>query len=189
MSKRQNEASALLESMQVDSFGDGIRPGISCYTACMLSSMQSENWGEVLRLNDVMLDEGLSQSTNTFHAVILAAIRLGNHEDVIGVMEKAIRSETPIDKDVYRVCIKELLPDFQSEGDVDKMMLELRQMGERNPQIKADALEVAKYIRIASVAGHQNASLRRERTVQNDRDRLWREALSKTIQLSKTIDS
>ena len=177
-SKRQNEVFALLEAMQSDSFGDGIRPGTSCFAACMLSAIQSESWDEVLRLNDVMLSEGLSQSTNTFHAVILAAIRLGTHDDVVNVMEKAIRFETPLDKDVYRVCTKELIPDLQSEEDLDKFIINLRQMGDGNPQIKADAIEVVKHIRVASAAGRRN-----------DRGMLWREALSKTIQLSKTINS
>ena len=182
-SERQSEANSLLESMREDRIGDGVRPGIACYTACMLSAMQYENWRGVLDLYKMMKEDGLSQSTNTLHAVILSSKELGIHNQVIEAVENAIQSETPIDKSTFNICMHELLPEIHSDGDMDRVIDELRKFVKRYPNFAHDVLDLVKCVRTACIADHQNYSTEGRRK----RDNLWREALSRTFHLSQII--
>ena len=56
---------------------DDVKPGISSFTACMISAMQSEAFEDVLVLSKKMEDCGIRPNVTIFQGVLIANAVLG----------------------------------------------------------------------------------------------------------------
>jgi len=183
---------SLLDSMIAGANNDGIRPGISCFTACMLSAMQSGAFDDVIRLHEKMKEVGVQPDATTFQGLLLANARLGNKEGMLKAMESAIDSQTPLDVSSFLLCAKYLIPGIlQGAGtDIEAIRKFLRKQVEENPQVANEAMELNKSLKDCMREDHRKPSkMKNEVTIQQLRNNLWRAALQDAICLSKVIQT
>lgn len=188
---KHDEVISVLDSMIDGSNNDGIRPGISCFTACALSAIQSGIFEDVIKLSDKMRDAGVHPNSTIFQGTLIANARLGNNEGVMKTVESAIGSETPIDARSFLLCTKYLIPDIFNEGgnDIEKIRSFMRKYAEENPQFEHEAMELHKSIKDCIREDKRKPSkMKNEVMLQRLRSSLWKVALSNAIELSKVLD-
>jgi hypothetical protein len=196
MNKMQDRAFEVLNSMQNGTLGDDIKPGLSSYTASMLAAMHNNDWKQVLHINDLMVESAIQPSSTTFQCVLLANMRQGDIEGSIEAMEESINSNFPIDKDTFRLCTKNLLPNHCGDGDFDVMRKEMRELATStgtststiSPKASEKAMDLNKTLRECLREDERRPSnVKSEIVIQRERERLWRLALHQAIQLSRAM--
>ncbi len=185
----QNQALDVLSSMQDGSLGDSVKPGLSSFTACMLAAMQNNDWKQVLSINDSMIESDIQPSSVTFQSVLMANIQLGNVEGSVDAMEAAVDSNIPIDKNIFRFCTKNLLPNHCGDGNMDLMRKEMRKLAtDPTSSVVEEAMDLNKTIReCLREEERQPSKMKNEIMIQKERERLWRLALKQAIQLSRHL--
>ena len=182
------KAIEILESMRNGSFGDGVRPGLSSFTASILSAMSNHDWNEVLRINDLMIQSGITPTSTTFQGVLLAHIKLGNIKESVEAMEVAVKTKVPIDKVTFQFCAKSLLPDHHGNGDINLMRNNMKNLSSESPSVATEAMNLNKRLRDCLQGEQQRPSKRKNLVViKKEVADLWRCALDNAIQLSKLM--
>lgn len=189
MNKMQVEALDLLHSMQDGSLGDHIKPGLSSFTACIFAAMRNNDWEQVLRINNLMVESDVQPSSTTFQSILMANIRLGDIEGSVEAMEAAIASNLPIDKNMFQLCSKNLLPKHCGDGNLDSMRKEMRKLAtDDTSEVVEEAMDLNKTLReCLRQEGRQASNVKSEIMIQKEKERLWRHALQQTIQLSRKL--
>jgi len=188
--KRHLDALNLLESMLNGSNEDDVKPGISSFTACMMSAMQSEAFEDVLVLNKQMEDFGIRPNATTFQGVLIANARLGNTDELVKTIENAINTKTPVDANSFLLASKHLMPSiFEESGrDIELMRLSLRKQVEMNPEVADEAMTLNRTLTDCLREDQRKPSrMKSEVAIQRLRNNLWREALKDVIGLSKVL--
>ena len=119
MNKMQNEAIEMLNSLHNGSFGDGIKPALPSFTAGIFAAIQKQDWKQVLRIHDMMIESSVKPSCTTLQCVLLAHMQEGETERSLKTIEQAIDSNMVIDKDTFTMCTKNILPDNNGDGDIN----------------------------------------------------------------------
>ena len=122
--RKRTEAASVLDAMLSDEYDDGIKPGASCFAACMLSAMQERDWERVLDLDRKMIDAGLPPDPVSFHGVILASCRLKRSVRAAEAIEAAVDAELPMNREEFDLCAGLLLPTISDDaGDLSLLHL------------------------------------------------------------------
>lgn len=188
MNKMQDKAIEMLDSMRTGSFGDDVRPALPSFTAGMLAAMCKQDWNKVLSINEMMMESGTIQSNTTLQCVLLANMQNGNTEALLQAMENAINSEMVIDVDTFLFCAKILLPNNNGDGGVDSIRNEMRKLANNSPDVAETAMSLNKTLRECYRQDQRRPSnMSSKVAIQQERDQLWRDALTQTIQLSKIL--
>jgi len=213
---QHDKALTILESMMTNANGDGIQPKSSSFTACMLSAMEKGAWHEVLRLNNTMIQSGISPNATSLQGVVIACSHMmGEGEgtadaDALHAMESAIESETPIDRNSFLTCARFLTKGvFEDDDDsnddvVERARQNLRRMADNRTDVDDDdhhyrlssssvvkerIFALSRSLRLASVEDARRPSKMKNSVIlQSERDRLWRGALVDTIRLARVLD-
>jgi len=192
VNKRHDEAMSILDTMLESSNDDGIQPGISSFTACMLGAMQSEAFEDVIRLNDKMKKVGVQPNTTTFQGILLANARLGKKSDVVKEIESVLSSQTPMDARSFLLCAKYLIPSILKDGggDIELIRIFLRKQVEENPHIKHEAMELNKSLKDCLREDQRKPSKMKNKVlIKRERNKLWRVALNDAIGLSRVLET
>ena len=168
INQKHEEAMDILVTMKKNN----IQPSnASCYQACMVSAMRSKQWKDVLTLFEEMKEDSIPFTSSSLYGLLLASYKQGGIDEVVRSIEnndilndrnKSNRLTVPIDKNIFRLCMKLFLPQIVNstkdhmENDedyqVDAMRKALRKWGEDNLDLKSDALDLLRNIRMAQLA-------------------------------------
>ena len=182
----------VLESMLNGSNEDGIRPGISCFTSCMLSAMQSEAYAEVLELGEKMKEVGVQSNATTLQGILLANGRLGNKTGISSAISNALELDTPIDINSFLLSAKYLIPSVVGNRgtDIEAMRSYLRKKVEDDPHIANEAMELNRSLKdCLREESRKPSKMKNEFMIQQLKNKYWRIAMKDALQLSEILQS
>jgi hypothetical protein len=189
---RQDEAISILDYMLEGSNEDGVLPGTSSFTVCILGAIQSKDFTGAMRLNEKMRKAGVESNATIFKSVLIANARVGGKDDVIEQMESAITSQTQMDAQSFLLCAKYLIPSIlkDAHGDIEMIRTYLRQQVERSPDIRDEAMELNKSLKDCLREDRRKPSkMKNNVMIKMERDKLWRIALKDAIKLYRILDT
>ncbi len=184
------EAMNVLNSMLDGSNEDGVEPGVSSFTACMMSAIKHGAFDDVMSLNEKMKGVGVKPNAAIFRGIIIANARLGNKDGLMNAMETVIDAKTPVDENSFLLCAKQLVPEIlkETQMDVRAIRLALRKQVENNPIVAKEAMELNKTLTDCLREDQRRPTkMNNEAMIQRLRGELWRRALQDTIRLSKVL--
>ena len=184
------ETMSLLDSMLNGTNEDGVRPGISCFTSCMLSAMHSEEFEDVLKLAEKMKEVGVQPNATTFQGTLLANARLGDKMGVFSTIGKALESDTPMDLNSFLLSAKHLIPSVVENGgtDIETMRLYLRKKVEDEPRIANEAMELSRSLKnCLREESRKPSKMKNVVMIQTLKNKHWRKAMKDALELSKVL--
>ncbi|KAL3903700.1 MAG: hypothetical protein SGARI_005257, partial [Bacillariaceae sp.] len=90
---RQDEAEALVHSMESGDDGMDVTPGTSCYDALLVGRVRSHDWEAAIGIYDTMKERGVSMGPQTIQGLVLAHQQIGGKEAVVSAMEEILRND------------------------------------------------------------------------------------------------
>jgi len=187
----------LLNSMRSGQFNDGIKPGLSSYTACMFSAMQDADWKGVIELNEQMMTDGIPPSDASVHGALLASSRLVDHSKALELMHEAAENKVGLNLGSLRHCMALFLPEYVENV---KTLTDIREAfrafakkceaHDKNDIAASQAMKLSKSIRMAEIEGSRlpSDSLKKEDILERQHA-LWRDILIQFHELAKNLDS
>jgi hypothetical protein len=187
---KKEEANSILNGMRTNEYGDGVKPGASCYSAVILSAMQSGDWSYVLDLRNDMRSDRVPSCKASFQGEVLAWSRLGNREKVMDTIEHSSKEGGLIfDEETFRLCTKLLLPENTLGIDVPDARQLLRQMGQEQPLLESTTLELGRSLRNAEREMSRALSKKNtEQTRAEKRNKSWAIVLHNLVGLVRVMD-
>ena len=171
--------------MLSDEYDDGIKPGASCFAACMLSAMQERDWERVLDLDRKMIDAGLPPDPVSFKGVILASCRLKRSVRAAEAIEAAVDAELPMNREEFDLCAGLLLPTISDDaGDMREISMRLRAFAREHEAFATEALELD---RMLSCAATEEVRKYTDKVGSRKRAESWRLAMKGLLGLSQAI--
>ena len=148
MTDQVDEAIHVIDTMLCNGYGDGIVPGSSSFNSAMLAALKSERWQQVLDLNKMMVDAGVSPNSQSYFAAVLASTRLGDSASAVQAAESALDNELPINHQGLNLLLKALLPDCFGDGSISSVRGNLRSLGKENSQLAEAANALSRSLRM-----------------------------------------
>lgn len=183
----KDESFELLTSMRNGLFDDGIQPGISSYAACMFAALKSQDWDKILQINDMMIESEVEANSTTLQSILVATMQKGDRVGSLKAIEKAVESNMVIDGRTFMLCSKYLLPTSHGTGDIGSMRQQMRSLIDENPTTADGAMELNRTLRECErYEKKEPNNIRNRILLQQERERLWRNALVQAIHLSKS---
>lgn len=96
MERKKREAFEMLSDMNQNKYKNEIRPGSSCYAACMFAAMQDSDMDGVLKLSQQMIEESIPPNAVTVHGALLASSRLKDREQAVEILRHAAKHGAPL---------------------------------------------------------------------------------------------
>lgn len=184
------EAVNMITSMIQDEYQDGIKPGVSCFAACMLSAMKAKNWESIFDMEEQMVRVGVLPTSITFHGVLLSSVRLGKREKCLSAIRAAMTAKLPMNRDVCRLAIPLLLPEVVplSFSNVQGIRETFLQLGKKHPAVQHDMSDIIKALRMAAIEDSRHTSQQEMlEHAEAKRARHWKTAMTRLIELSEKI--
>jgi len=181
----------VLDAMLQNEYADQIHPNTSCFASCILSAIEAGAWHQVLELNTKMLGAGLRPDAAAFQGAILACSQLGDQSRVIEEIEAAIRADAAVDLDGFLLCASLLLPMVDTESrNIEEIRLKLRRTMDRCPEIKEEATQLIRSLRLADIeSGRKPSGIKSISEIVVQREILWRQVMENTVNLSRKIQA
>ena len=187
MNNMKDESFELLTSMRNGLFDDGIQPGISSYAACMFAALKSQDWDKILQINDMMIESEVEANSTTLQSILVATMQKGDRVGSLKAIEKAVESNMVIDGRTFMLCSKYLLPTSHGTGDIGSMRQQMRSLIDENSTTADGAMELNRTLRECErYEKKEPNNIRNRILLQQERERLWRNALVQAIHLSKS---
>lgn len=120
----------------------------------MLALMQLKDWQAVIDLQGKMKELDLPSSSVVIHGVVLASMRLGDKDNVVGAIEQGIRSGVPLNVTCFEQAFKCLFPDLASGGiSIPIIRSRLREKVDMAPktEIAGQYLNLSRTLRVAQI--------------------------------------
>ena len=149
MADQVDEAIRVIDTMLCNGYGDGIVPGSSSFNSAMLAALKAKRWQQVLDLNKVMVDAGISPNSQSYFAAVLASTRLGDRASALKAAESALGNELPINHQGLNLLLKALLPSSFGDGSIGSVRGNLRSMGKQNKDLAVAANALSRSLRMA----------------------------------------
>ena len=189
VAKRPDEAIELLEGMESDSFGDGIKPGLSCYNAIMISHINEKSWREVIDVYDRMIKENVKPNSATTQGLLIAAYRIGGRERVQEMVGDLLANDVVISQENCQLAMKIMVPDVikGTESKITEIQNHLRDLGTKNELLKSASFNLLRSIRQAEI--EQNRKPSKQVPLDNilrRREEAWEGALKDVLELAQT---
>ena len=154
----------------------------------MLGAMQTGAWETIIKLNDKMIDAGIRPNSTSFQGVILACNRLGGREPALKAVKNALKADTPMNSDAFKLCSKVLLPEIFVDGNLDETRAQLRQMIKQQPSFTEDIMELNRSLRRAQLEDRRQPSkMKGSIHINQEREHLWRQVLKNVVRLSQSM--
>jgi pentatricopeptide repeat protein len=172
MAGRSDEAEELFDAMETGGAGDGVKPGLSCYNAILLSRVRSRTWEDALSVYEAMKQSAIEPDPSTVQGVILASYRMGGKEHVQFFLKEMLSSKARLDKGTFELAAKILLPVVK--GNTSDVRKKLREICDQTPSLRSVSLDLMRSIRIAEVEQERQASeVLRIEEIQQKREESW----------------
>ena len=157
--ERFSEAHELFKLMERGTFG--LKPGLSCYNALLLSHVKLREWTAVIDTFEKMKCEGVPPSSSTLQGLLIAAYRSGGRSKVITTLKELLSSRAKMDRITFELVANMLLPELG--GSTEEMRKKLRKFGEQRHWLRPASMHLARSIRIAEVEQQRPVPDNRER--------------------------
>ena len=138
----------MIDTMLCNGYGDGIVPGSSSFNSAMLAALKSKRWQQVLDLNKMMVDAGISPNSQSYFAAVLASTRLGDRASALKAAESALDNDLPINHQGLNLLLKALLPDCFGDGSIGSVRGNLRSLGTHNKDLAVAANTLSRSLRM-----------------------------------------
>lgn len=198
MEKRKEEAFEMMSDMICNKFGDDVRPGSSCYAACMFAAMQVADWESVLALSEKMMEDSVSPNDVTIHGALLASSRLNDRKKAVELLRQAVDHGIGFSLG----SLRHVIPLFVAEtaratddsmncnslADAQKLV---EKIGKQHDHlIASEALELSKTMRLAEEKISHKLSQNLNVEDKHEREKIiWREVLIKCHALFEKLVS
>ena len=149
MADQVDEAIRVIDTMLCNGHGDGIVPGSSSFNSAMLAALKSKRWQQVLDLNKMMVDAGISPDSQSYFAAVLASTRLGDRASALKAAKSALGNELPINHQGLNLLLKALIPNSFGDGSIGSVRGNLRSMGQHNKDLAVAANALSRSLRMA----------------------------------------
>lgn len=187
--KKTKEACELFESLDSGRFGDGVSPGVACYSARMLAHVEAHEWDEALACHSRRKEAGLPWTPSSFQDVLLASYRLGKKQKALEAVEEALESGMKMDYGCCVLSMEVLLGDVLKSKSIGQARQRLRELGEQNGDLKHASLNLSRSLRTAEVEEHREPTkgLKHDEILSR-RDRAWTNAVQDVVEFTQAIE-
>ena len=181
------EMEELFQSMQTGT-EDGIEPGISSYDAVISARIQEQNWDKVFALYDEMKEREVRPSSYTIKGLLTANNEKEGRNSVASALESLLLSSAQFDESAFRLASKILFQDV--DNNLDDFRKIVREIGERNQELRDSSLDLVRSIRSAEVESSRpskqpNGS--ENQGSQHAAEEAWRQAISNLLVFSQAF--
>lgn len=181
------KANAFFEDVSSGRFSKDLKPGLACFNGYMLSLMKMKAWGDVLRLQQLMKDAGITPDPSTFHGILIASMRSGGKSVVLSVVEDAVKNGTKINRVCIDLIMRGLLNDLNLRANTIPATREkLRVLLDERDGLENEYLDLIRNLRIAELEDCREASyLIRAEQIKVKQECAWQAVLNSLINLAK----
>jgi len=188
--KDHKKVMSLLDTLLNSTNGGYIKPGISCFSSCILSAIRSGNCEDVVKLEVMMRENGIAHNISSFQGVLIANSRLGRTQEILTAVKSALELNYPMDSSTFMLCMKYFLPELIDKGgyDIESIRTHLRSLI-KNSSVSREAIELSKSLKSCLREDNRKPSkVKNEGIVQSDRNSLWRSAVGDAMRLSEALE-
>jgi pentatricopeptide repeat protein len=187
--KKTKEACELFESLDSDRFGDGVSPGVACYSARMLAHVEAHEWDEALACHSQRKEAGLPWTPSCFQDFLLASFRVGKKQKALEAVEEALGSGMRMDCGCCVLSMQILLGDVLKSKSIGQARQKLRELGEQNGDLKNASLNLSRSLRTAEVEEHREPTKGlKHHEILSRRDRAWTNAVQYVVELTQAVE-
>jgi hypothetical protein len=192
--RKKKEAFEMMSDMNENKFKDEIRPGSSCYAACMLAAMQDSDMEGVLTLSQKMIEDSIPPNAMTVHGALLASSRLQDREKAVEVLRYAADHGISLSSGSLRYIMSFIIVETTCTT-YNSVLADYRKRLEdfarkQNVLLTTEALDLSEAIGIAEAKANQK--LLQHSTVEEIQERehdIWKNILIKGLALLEKMGS
>ena len=179
---KNQEMKELFESMQLGR-EDGIKPGVSSYDAILFARIEEKSWDGVFSLYEEMKAEGINPSSRTVKGLIAANDKKGGRESVRSAVKALLLCNAQFDESAFRLVSGILFKDV--DENLDDFRKSIREIGERNQNLRVASLDLVRSIRFAEVeSGRPKIVHEIKNETKHSGEHAWRLATSHLLEFA-----
>ena len=174
---RQDEAEALVRSMEAGEDGIHISPGTLSFDALVMGHIQKKNWQAVVDTYETVKERDIAMGPQMMEGLVVAHQHIGGKDGVVFVVEELLHNDRAKIQDALFRQIAQILFEDMDLDSFDTFRQQVRAEGEKDRRLRDSSLQVVRSLRVAEIEADRPSSRHKsEADLEAVRDQAWKDA-------------